>query len=986
MSGGTVMPTESSSINAPLAGSVTAAAGPRANEGQPMGGLSNEGADTDAAIAGAVAGTSAAGGHSEADTAGHAGEPNASERVAGAHAALGGTDEPAAGDDEFAQVSGGLATPSAAGVSMALDGSGLPLGGAPDEMAPAWPDDARLDVERAGTFRARLAWTEATDDREVARYLVYQDAVLVGRLNGEEHSLTVGPLRATQTYTFQVQAEDEAGNLSEDGPSTSIILADEGAPRFLPSARLDFEQVHADTARLTWTHATDTVGVAQYRIYQDHLAIADIGAQFETYDVVGLLENQDYIFRIEALDAAGNESVNGPTSSIFMRDQTGPMWMPDARVWATSIAETTLRLNWSAATDNAGIRMYRIFQSGSEIALIEDPQLWVELEGLTPNTEYQFQIVAEDRAGQQSAIPLQATVRTVDQTPPTWDALASLLVLAVNGTSATLGWSTAQDPGQIAAYILYQDDIEVGNIAADTTQFTIDNLSILTDYTFRVEAVDASGNATVNGPRLTTRFDDANPPSWPVDAAISLLASTETSAQISWTPASDDVGIAGYDVLVAGQSVATTGPDRRLVDLSGLAAASTVEVTIVALDSAGQRTEGPTLQIAVPDYAAPQWPNAPMLTTANLTTTGIELTWSTVPPAPEHGQFAIFQDDVRIALVDLNTLQYDVTGLMPNTAYTFRVEIVGPTGQVSVGGPSVDTTTLDLNPPSWPVDASIQVDAVTETSATISWSDFTPADEVAEYAIFLDEQLIGTLGPAMRSIVLNTLHVVTQYTIRVEAVGPTGRRSSNGPATAFTTVDLTRPTWPANAQATSGRITRDTAELTWTDATDNVGVSGYRIETDTGLSWTTMTNTVIANQLMPSTPYRFSIFALDGAGLETATPLTLNVQTNAASSLSDRDIYDGLRPDCVACHGAGSTSPYFESFEQFEQRVINDAHLVNFGDPEGSLFIRVMEGNGDAPWASMPLGNRNYRQLSLRGETAFTMDEVKAWIRAMGGQ
>ena len=51
--------------------------------------------------------------------------------------------------------------------------------------------------------------------------------------------------------------------------------------------------------------------------------------------------------------------------------------------------EESLRLNWTAAADASGIRMYRVFQSGVEVALIADPQLWVRLDGLTPN-DYDF--------------------------------------------------------------------------------------------------------------------------------------------------------------------------------------------------------------------------------------------------------------------------------------------------------------------------------------------------------------------------------------------------------------------------------------------------------------------------------------------------------------------------------------------------------------------------------------------------------------------
>ena len=82
--------------------------------------------------------------------------------------------------------------------------------------------------------------------------------------------------------------------------------------------------------------------------------------------------------------------------------------------------------------------------------------------------------------------------------------------------------------------------------------------------------------------------------------------------------------------------------------------------------------------------------------------------------------------------------------------------------------------------------------------------------------------------------------------------------------------------------------------------------------------------------------------------------LTLTAQTMAAAALTDREVYDGLRDDCAACHGPGSGSPYFGSFEEFQQHVVSDPAVMTAVTPITS-FIRVMEGNGDAPWASMPL-------------------------------
>ena len=406
---------------------------------------------------------------------------------------------------------------------------------------------------------------------------------------------------------------------------------------------------------------------------------------------------------------------------------------------------------------------------------------------------------------------------------------------------------------------------------------------------------------------------------------------------------------------------------------------------MVALDGAGNRANGPVVQVNTPDYPQPQWPADATIRAQNITTTRVELMWTSVLATAHMTRYVVFRDDQEIGRVDFPTSTYTVENMAPNTASIFRVEILGPTGRQSMGGPTVEVTTLDLDAPVWPADAALQSSFITETSATLTWTALTPEATVKRYDVYQDNVLVGSTQPPQRTISINNLQAMTAYTFRIDAIGLTDRVSMNGPSVVVNTIDSTAPTWPQDAQLSAGRTTRDAIELSWTAATDNVGVLGYRVETATGLTWTTNTPSLTADQLMSETQYDFSVVALDAAGNESNRTLTLTAQTTAAAALTDREVYDGLRDDCAACHGPGSGSPYFGSFEEFQQHVVSDPAVMTAGDPDNSIFIRVMEGNGDAPWASMPLGARNYRQMSLRGETAFTMDQLRAWVRAMGG-
>jgi chitodextrinase len=92
----------------------------------------------------------------------------------------------------------------------------------------------------------------------------------------------------------------------------------------------------------------------------------------------------------------------------------------------------------------------------------------------------------------------------VIQTPPTWPNRSNLKASRITQTEATLSWTAATDESGIAEYKL----IQVGTgieylVTGNTLKYTVTGLSPATSYTFKVEAKDAFGNWSNNGPQVT---------------------------------------------------------------------------------------------------------------------------------------------------------------------------------------------------------------------------------------------------------------------------------------------------------------------------------------------------------------------------------------------------------------------------------------------------------------------------------------------------
>lgn len=108
-----------------------------------------------------------------------------------------------------------------------------------DTLAPTWPVGSRLFASDSTPTALRLEWTEAVDNVEVTEYRLYFRAQGEWRLVGSVWgAFRVNCLRPGTSYTFKIEAGDEAGNWSDDGPMARLSTAagDADCLRFLEVA------------------------------------------------------------------------------------------------------------------------------------------------------------------------------------------------------------------------------------------------------------------------------------------------------------------------------------------------------------------------------------------------------------------------------------------------------------------------------------------------------------------------------------------------------------------------------------------------------------------------------------------------------------------------------------------------------------------------------------------------------------------------------
>jgi len=71
---------------------------------------------------------------------------------------------------------------------------------------------------------------------------------------------------------------------------------------------LAISSITSNSLKLSWTAATDNLGIVGYEIYQNNIFLATTSADTIQYDVTGLSPNASYTYYVKAKDASGNSS------------------------------------------------------------------------------------------------------------------------------------------------------------------------------------------------------------------------------------------------------------------------------------------------------------------------------------------------------------------------------------------------------------------------------------------------------------------------------------------------------------------------------------------------------------------------------------------------------------------------------------------------------------------------------------------------------
>jgi len=437
-----------------------------------------------------------------------------------------------------------------------------------------------------------------------------------------------GQLQPGSTYTIDIASTLKSNNGQVAGKQQEIIFTtspgqttDNNAPDWT-NGSLTASNTSQTSLTLSWSGATDNKAVTGYKVYQGTTLLTSTPVTGTSYNVTGLTAATEYNFKVQAGDAAGNWSTNGPSKNVTTlagtsSDTKAPTWPSASSLNASGVTQTGLTLSWSAATDNTAVTSYKVYKNGSLLGTATGSSYNVT--GLTAATQYTFKVEAGDAAGNWSTNGPSKTVTTSagtssDTAAPTWPTTSSLNASSVTHTGLTLSWSAATDNTAVTGYKVYNNGSLLGTVTG--TSYNVTGLNAATQYTFKVEAGDAAGNWSTNGPSKTVTLagtgtsSDTKAPTWPPYSSFCFRVSnlTSNSLTLNWNAAKDNTAVTEYRVYQGSTLLGTVNTTSFKV--TGLNAGTRYLLKVEAGDAAGNwSNNGPCIIVKTPSskFMTPHW-------------------------------------------------------------------------------------------------------------------------------------------------------------------------------------------------------------------------------------------------------------------------------------------------------------------------------------------------------------------------------------------
>jgi hypothetical protein len=700
---------------------------------------------------------------------------------------------------------------------------------------------------------------------------------------------------AQRAHTFAVAAM--VNNSTDVTPATYAWTVDSTAPgtpgSFTATAQSPFG------VGLSWAASTDNTGVTGYDLFRDGALYQSLGP-VTSYSDTDVLGSSTHSYAVRARDIAGNVSSFTPTLSVTTPPPPVPVFVDGFESGTLSLWKPTAGLVVEGTTVHGGTHAVEGNTSnGGTYAKVTMPgtygdayaRVWFDVIAQPSQVNLlRFRDAAGSSLGYvyiettgQLGFHNDATgTNTLSSILPTpgWHALE--LHLGVGSAPGVLGTAEVWLDNALVPD-LSSTAVNVGSTPVGAVQIG----EVQTGLTYDVAFDDVAFGTSRLGP-----VADSTPPTVPTGVTATVTSSF--SVQVGWAASTDDVGVAGYDVLRDGAVVGSvSAPTTSFADASALASTS-YQYTVRARDASGNVSAASTaVSVTTPGSAVPVfsdgfetgdlsgWTTSTGLTVQSSTvrsggyaaegssSTGVTNAKKTLPGGPYPDAYArvAFTAQTQTAQVTLLRLRDTAVG---NGGFVYLTS----TGKLGFRSDALSggTTSAVVPGPGWHVlELHLQVGSAPGGLGTVEvWLDGVLVPDLSSTAIDIGTSAIGVLQVGDTATSTTGWDIVfDDAAFGTDRLGPSG--------------DVTAPTVPDNVTAVAN--SPFSVQVGWTASTDNTAVTGYDLFRDGSLFQSLGNVTSYAdNSVMNSSTHTYTVRARDLAANVSALSTPVSVTTPATAT------------------------------------------------------------------------------------------------------
>ena len=427
------------------------------------------------------------------------------------------------------------------------------------------PDDGAI-----GGACASFAWQATTDALSgMGRYELHLAAVGGGAPvildAGVETTLTLSDdgCLAEGGYDWHVIAYDAAQNPTSSLDTRRLYVDTSGPQAFSLLSPADGATSYGARPELCWETTTDAgAGVADYELWIGGALISTIPEPSVSLDQLCLrpgagLPDGPRDWFVRAVDAAGAATQSVTWTVVIAADLTAPTVGLDAPAAGALVGPDGVLLEGSASDAGSGVARVEVYAQGAPDAptlATFDPTTgrWTHTWPVTTDGALTLCARAWDLEGNGPSDPAACVEVDVDLTPPTAFSLTAPTGDVFVGARPAFSWGKATDAkagmGRYLLSIGALPAIDVG--AATSWSLTAAQALPDGDYTWRVSALDALGNARLSTNTGAESFRvDGQAPAEIVTTAPDDGEWLNTAApELCWQ-AADDPGASGVAMI-----------------------------------------------------------------------------------------------------------------------------------------------------------------------------------------------------------------------------------------------------------------------------------------------------------------------------------------------------------------------------------------------------------------------------------------------------